>query len=336
MTASARRTNPEEPSFESVVEKLAHSDAKLSASEIAVLSRVVLPGERVFFRRRWPEIPVERKASILGRMLELAEDDANLDFSPLYRIMLADETPAVRIAALEGLGESEDPALIRKLIPLMQSDPDAGVRAAAAQALGRFAMLAECSKLRAETGELLAGALLAIYGDSTEEMAVRRRALEAAAYLTRAEVRQAITDAYNSDNPLLRASALFAAGRFLDPSWLELLLEETESDLPELRYEAAVAIGEYEDELGVPSLIRLTSDDDAEVRLAAITALGKIGGREAKAHLEELTASDDEAVREMAATALEDLSQAAAMLSGEIEPVSYGEPADSEDETYAG
>ncbi len=336
MTVSARRTNPDEPSFESVVEKLAHSDAKLSSSEIAVLSHVVLPQERVFFRRRWPEIPVERRASILGRMLELAKDDANLDFSPLYRIMLSDDSTPVRTAAIGGLWETEDPTLVRKFLPMMKSDPNAGVRAAAAQALGKFAMLAEHGKLRPEMGDLIAESLISTPQDTAEDIDIRRRALEAAAYLTRSDVRQAITEAYDSDNPLLRASALFAAGRNLDPSWLETLLDETGSELPELRYEAAVAIGEYEDELGVPSLIRLTADDDAEVRLAAITALGKIGGGEAKGHLKELTCSEDEAVREMAATALEDISQAAAMLSGEIKPVSYGESADDDDETYAG
>ncbi len=210
--------------------------------------------------------------------------------------MLSDDTAAVRSAAIQGLWENEDPSLIRKLLPIMQSDPVPGVRASAAEALGRFAMLTEYGKLPPETGDLLAENLLAVFNDTAEDTDVRRRALEAAAYLSRSDVREAITEAYDSDDPELRASALFAAGRNLDPSWLETLLDETVSELPELRYEAAVAIGEYEDDRGVPNLIRLTGDDDAEVRLAAITALGKIGGREAKCHLEELTRSDDEAV----------------------------------------
>jgi HEAT repeat protein len=349
MTTPARRTNPGEPSFESVVAKLS-GDERLTSSEIAALS-LAAPEEQAQFRRRWPEILSGRKAHLLGRMLELAEDDANLDFSPLYPIMLSDESAAVRTAAISGLWENEDPTLVRRLLPMMKSDPDAGVRAEAAQALGRFAMLAEEGKLRPETAELLADALLAAYGDTAEATEVRRRALEAAAYLSRSDVRQAITDAYDSDDPLLRASALFAAGRNLDPSWLETLLDETGSELLELRYEAAVAIGEYEDERAVPSLARLTEDDDAEVRLAAITALGKVGGRQAKAHLEELSRSEDEAVREIAAEALEDLSEAAGMLSGEIEPTPFDlsravlsdvegavsmESPEEDEETYAG
>ena len=343
MTAPARRINPEEPSFESVVKKLIDNDEKLSSSEIAALS-LAQPDERILFRRYWPEVPTERKAHLLGQMIELAEDDANLDFSPLYRIMLRDDAPAVRIAAIQGLWENEDPILINKFLPIMTGDPDPGVRAAAAEALGRFAMLAEYGKLRPETSNDLTESLLDVFNNSGEDIDVRRRALEAAAYLSRPEVREAITGAYDSDNPALRASALFAAGRNLDPSWLETLLDETVSDLPELRYEAAVALGEYEDERGVPQLIRLTEDDDSEVRLAAITALGKIGGRDAKRQLEELTRSEDEAIREIAAESLEDLSQASGLLSGEIEAPGLVEPeqeepdegAEWDDETYAG
>ena len=342
MTAPIRRTNAEEPSFESVVKKLLEEDKKLSSSEIAALS-LAEPRERVLFRRYWPEVPPERKAHLLGRMVELAEDDANLDFSSLYRIMLGDETPVVRTAAIQGLWENEDPTLIRKLLPMMQSDPDPGVRAAAAEALGRFAMLAEYGKLNPEAAETLSKSLLSVFEDSGEDIDVRRRALEAASYLSRPEVREAITDAYDSDDPALRASALFAAGRNLDPSWLETLLDETVSELPELRYEAAVALGEYEDERGVPQLIRLTEDDDSEVKLAAITALGKIGGNDAKRQLEELTRSEDEAVREMAAESLEDIANASRLLSGEIEaPImepELQEPeegAEWDEESYAG
>jgi len=317
MKPPAPRTSPEEPSFESVAGKLLDGNVKLSSAEIAALS-LALPAERVLFRKHWPDVPDEAKASLLGRMEELAEDDANLDFSALYRIMLEDDLPAIRSAAVHGLWESEDPSLIRKFLPLLKSDPDSGVRAGAAEALGRFAMLSEHGKLRPETGDIVAEALLESFNDPGENIDVRRRALEAAAYLSRSDVRAAITDAYDSDDPALRASALFAAGRSLDPSWLDTLLDETSSELPEIRYEAAVAIGEYEDDRAVPNLIRLTEDDDAEVRLAAITALGKVGGREAKNHLEELTRSQDEAMREMAAEALSDLTESAGMLSGEI------------------
>ncbi|MEN8615406.1 HEAT repeat domain-containing protein [Dehalogenimonas sp. THU2] len=313
MTNPAHRTDGVEPSFESVLIKLADTDEKLSNAEIAALS-LASPEKAALFSRYWPETPPERKALALGRMQELAEDDATLDFSALYRRMLGDPLPVVRAAAIEGLWETDDPSLIRKVLPLMESDPDAGVRAAAAEVLGKFVMLAEYGKLSSETGDLLAEKLLSAFNDPGEEIEVRRRALEAVSYLSRPEVRQAITAAYDSGDPVFRGSALFAAGRNLDPGWLDILLDELSSDLPDHRYAAAVACGEYEDELAVPQLVRLTVDNDVDVKMAAIVALGRIGGPDAKSCLEELVESDDEAVREMAVQSLEDLAAGADVL----------------------
>jgi HEAT repeat protein len=307
MAAPARRTDPRKPSFDDVLARL-KSNNKPSAAEIAALS-LPFPEDALKFKYLWPSLGADARASLLGRMLELAEDDATLDFTALYRIILDDASAPLRAAALGGLADTEDITLMRKLIRIMQSDPEASVRAAAAESLGRFVLLAEHGRLGEGSANSLAGALLGVHGDDAEEIEVRRRALEAMAYLSRHDVRQAITDAYDSGDPLLRASAMFAAGRNLDPSWLDTLLDEMDSDLPEMRYEAAVASGEYQDERAVPGLVRLTEDHDAEVRLAAVTALGKIGGQQARERLEELTAAEDEAVRVMAAQALDDMTE---------------------------
>jgi HEAT repeat protein len=216
-------------------------------------------------------------------MLELAEDDPNLEFSPLYLVMLDDEVPAVRAGAVKGLWENEDPSLIRRLMPLMEDDAESSVRAAAAQALGKFVLLAEHGKIRVGLRDLLLSRLLGVFQNDRETNEVRRRALESVAYLS------------------------FATGRNLAPEWLELLIDELSSDSPEHRFEAVVACGHYEDEQAVPQLIRLTDDPDPEIRLAAITSLGKIGGPDARSRLRELTESADEAVAEMAAQALQDM-----------------------------
>lgn len=306
MTKPDHKTESGMPTFEGVLIKLVDTELPLSNSEIAALSLASAEDEKVF-ARYWLEATETRKAQALGRMLELAEEDPNLDFSPLYRVLLKDPLPPVRASAIPGLWETEDPALIRKLIPLMEQDPAVEVRAAAAQGLGKFVMLAEHGKLRREMRDLLLEKLLAVFGNPEEADEVRRRALESVSYLACPEVRQVILDSYESPDPLIRGSALFAAGRNLDPSWLDMLLDELSSDNPEHRYEAVVACGEYEDELAVPQLIRLTGDADVEIRMAAITALGKIGGVEAKNHLRDLTETDDEAVAEMAVQALNDM-----------------------------
>ncbi|AKG53936.1 hypothetical protein DGWBC_1289 [Dehalogenimonas sp. WBC-2] len=307
------KIDPRQPSFEEVLKKLADSDERLSNAEIAAFS-LASPEDVTLFKAHWPDMTAERKAQALGRMQELAEDDATLDFSALYRVMLGDGLPVVRVGAIRGLWETEDPSLIRKLLPLMESDTDGEVRAVAAQALGRFVMLAEHGKLNNETGGLLLEKLVGVFNDPTEELEVRRRALEAVSYLSHPEVRSAITAAYDSGEPVFRGSALFAAGRNLDQSWLDMILDEMVSEIPEHRYEAATAAGEYEDEAAVPQLIRLTEDTDVEVKMAAITALGKIGGPEAKCCLKNLTEDADEATSAIAAEALEELAAGADIL----------------------
>ena len=55
--------------------------------------------------------------------------------------------PEVREKAIEGLWEDEDRLLISTLCDLTKDDPSPKVRAAAAMALGKFAILAQDGKL---------------------------------------------------------------------------------------------------------------------------------------------------------------------------------------------
>lgn len=300
------KTELAEPTFSGVLSRLGENDAGLTNTEIAALSKAS-PDDAVLFEKYWVDIGAERKAHILGRMLELADDDATLDFSPLYRRMSSDNLAAVRSGAVKGLWEAEDPSMIRLMIPIMESDPDEGVRAAAAETLGKFALLAEHEKLSEEIRGLLLEKLLEVYNDAGEPDEVRRRALESVSYLSEPAVAEAVAEAYDSGDPDMRASAICAAGRNLDPRWLDMLLDELSSDIPEVRHQAIFACGEFEDESAVPQLISLTRDADAQIRLASVNALGKIGGAEAERHLRELADSGDEAMAELAGAVLEDM-----------------------------
>jgi HEAT repeat protein len=79
----------------------------------------------------------------------------------------------------------------------------------------------------------------------------------------------------------MKAAALYAMGRSLDPGWVDTIVYELESDDAELRYEAARAAGEVGDHRVVLGLIDL-------VRQAAIVSLGKIGGTAAVQALRRL------------------------------------------------
>jgi hypothetical protein len=97
------------------------------------------------FRRFWLGIVPARKLRIIDRLVDLAEDNIELSFDDIFRFCLDDRDDVVRARAVDGLWESEDPALIRPFVRLLMNDPSPSVQASAALALGKFALLGRSS-----------------------------------------------------------------------------------------------------------------------------------------------------------------------------------------------
>jgi HEAT repeat protein len=252
------------------------------------------------------------------RLVELAEDNFELDFDNIFKSHLNDQDAEVRSKAIEGLWESEEASLIDPLVTLLEQDSSEKVQATAAIALGKFAMLAELKKLRPSHKSKVCQALLAVINDKSKPIEIKRRALEAVAPLSLPKMKKAIAEAYQSGNPKLRTSALFAMGKSCNHSWLPILLKELANTDAEIRYEAAGACGELGEEEAVPYLIELINDLDVEVRLAAIQALGKIGGPEAKGCLEQCLNNPSEVIQQTAEQALHELEAGEGPLSFRI------------------
>ncbi len=248
-----------------------------------------------------------RRRQIVSRLVELAEDNVELDFAGAFRICLQDPDEEVRGMAVEGLWESEDTSLITPFINMLERDASERVQVAVAIALGRFIMMAELGKIRDGYMTRIARVLLDIIGDKSRPIEVRRRALESVAPLILPDVGEAIREAYASEDPKLRISAIYAMGKNCHLQWLSSLLNELGSEDEEVRYEAAVACGELGEEEAALYLKGLVNDPDTEVRLAAIQALGRIGGSEAKQVLTRCLRDPSKAIREMATEALNEL-----------------------------
>lgn len=259
------------------------------------------------FAHVWDTLPVERRRQTAQRMVELAEQNFEVDFNALFRHLLQDPDAQVRANGIEGLWEDEDAALVKPFLALLRQDPDANVRAAAADAVGRFLLLAEYGRLASISADTLGEILLAIIRNLNEDLTVRCRALEALAYWSNDVVRQVIAAAYEDATPLMRASAIAAMGRSADPYWCDTVARELESSDPRMRFEAARATGELENRAATPALIKLLNDPDREVQGAAITALGQVGGKLARRALQRAAASDDEFVSALATDALQEL-----------------------------
>ena len=292
--------------IQETISELADCSKPLRSSRLTELSNLT-SAELECLQQSWPAIETRRRRQIAHRLIELAEDDLELNFHSVLKYCLKDQDSEVRRSAIEGLWENEEAALIGPLVNLLERDSAEGVRAAAATALGKFALLAEHRKLRSVHAARIQEALLAAFGDKNESTEVRRRALEAVAPLSLPAVKAAIREAHRSDSPGLRVSSIYAMGKNCDSAWLPTLLDELTSGDAEVRYEAAGACGELEEPAAVPSLMDLVDDPDSDVRMAAIRALGKIGGLQAKECLKHCLSSSNAAIRQTAEQAMKEL-----------------------------
>jgi HEAT repeat protein len=292
------------------LQEIGARDHKLAMGDLKPLSGLGRE-ERDGFWPAWSAIAPMRRADIARAIVDLAEDDIDLEFGEPLLWLLDDDDSEVRSTAVEGLWESDNARVLRRLLAMLRGDPAPPVRAQVATTLGRFAYRAELDELDERDVQALRDGLLGIILDGRQPLDVRRRTLESAGYFADiAEVQRQIELAYASDEQLLRESALVAMGRSMSSSWLPTIAKELASQSPALRYEAARAAGEMAEEAGslVPKLVSLLNDGDSEVALAAIWALGQIGGENARRALQQVRKSQDEARSQAAAEALEELS----------------------------
>lgn len=265
------------------------------------------PEELLLFLDVWINMGFKRRRQIVHNLVDIAEDEPKLNFNAIFEACLCDPDEIVRVKAIEGLWEYENNSVIDRFITMLKEDCQELVRAAAAQALGRFALLAELGKLRPDDSAKVEKALIRTIDDQEEGLEVRRRAIEAISPLSLPEVAEIIQKAYQNEDTKIRVSAIYAMGRNCDPMWLPTLLKELGNPDTEMRFEAAVACGEIGEEEAVPHLMGLIHDLDTQVQQSAIAALGIIGGSEAEAALSEFLNHPEEHIRAAAEDALEAL-----------------------------
>ncbi len=292
--------------YEKILSHISNSSERLNTRYLYSLSGMT-HGQLMRFQEEWPSIDVRRRRVLMRSLAELTELSFEVNFDPIFLVAMGDDDSEVRAAAIDGLWENEDQALIGPLVHLLRADEAPNVRAAAAMALARFVLLGELEKIDRAPAMLAEQALLETLR-SAEEVDVRRRAVEAIAYSGESGVREIIEAAFYDEDEKMQASALFAMGRSADPYWCKLLVRELDNPSPELRFEAARACGELETRLAVSRLIQMSMDDqDREVQQAAIWALGRIGGREAREALETFYESEDEVLSQAASEALDEM-----------------------------
>jgi hypothetical protein len=265
--------------FSEVLDRL-FSDGPVPVSPIYRLSDM-MPEEMEQFEARWPEQPEERRRVIARHMADICEENFVVDFSPVFLRLLDDPSSDVRQAAVDGLWDTSNVAVISKVVAMMQRDEDLAVRAAAAACLGHFVLMAEWGQIDYAVGERVVAALSEIYEQPETVETVRRASLESLGSSADPRVVQYIEDAYGSGGDQLQMSAVFAMGRSADNRWTSTVIQEMDNPDWEMRLEAARAAGGIGSSDAADRLIELLDDDVFEVRLAAVGALGQIGSDQA-------------------------------------------------------
>jgi HEAT repeat protein len=294
------------PTIEALLDHLSDASQPLSVAKLYALSNLV-GQDLARVRDVWPTLPDERRRAAARHLADITETDFEVNFGQVFRLALTDLEATVREAAIDGLWEDEDPALIATFVKMMQSDSSAQVRASAANALGHFVYLDEIEAIPSGKISPALQALRAIIASPGEPLEVRRRAVEAISYSGADDVPGIIRDAYASPDEDMRVSAVFAMGSSADEQWIDTVISELEAQSPAMRYEAARAAGELEARSAVPTLARLLDDPDAEVQSMAVWALGQIGGDRARKLLTDIAKGDDEQLAEAATEALEEM-----------------------------
>jgi HEAT repeat protein len=256
------------------------------------------------FAAGWPNLPRDKRLATLQALGELAEDTLDLNINAASRVALNDSDAQVRAAAIHNLWEDQSADLIDPFLNFLTQDSSEAVRAAAATALGIYVYLGEMEELPEDQTKAIENALLAAY-QSEDTLEVRRRALESLGFSPRPEAAAVIDQAYENGDDLLRASALFAMGRTLDPDrWGESVIGDLTHATPQVRFEAVRASGELQLEEAVVTLGQLLHDSDATVQEMTVWALGEIGGDDARRFLQDRLETADEELTELIEDAL--------------------------------
>ncbi len=268
--------------------------------------------EAAFVRERWSDLADDLRHAIITQMALLSGEDVRMNFERVYMIGLADANPDIRLESTRAMWEVESSALLAALLQRLEHEPEARVRVALVEAIGRFAgLIVEGgidTDLREETEALLVDVAL---GDDNEN--VRLAALAAAAYFRPIEIEAEIARAYDDGHDEAREFALRAMGRFGGSRWASRVIDGLAAGDEEQRLTAAAAAPYVEDRRVLPYLFEAAEDDEGpDLQLAAIVALGNIGGTHVQSFLEALKDSTTGDV----ATAAEAALESAALLEG--------------------
>ncbi len=169
----------------------------------------------------------------------------------LIQPILKDDNVRVRYAAvsqLDSLGDVNRQQSLELLLDILYNDPEADVRAAAADTIAGLKLteaFPDLKKVYEETSEwLLQFSIIAALGE-----------------LGHPEGFEVLNQALLGDNPLLQTTAISALGELGDPRAIDLLLTFVDNPDWQIRHRLAQALGKLGGEKSQEALQKLAEDD---------------------------------------------------------------------------
>lgn len=302
--------NKKEISFQEVVEELLDSSQIFSPVHLHRFSDIS-PVDLATLKNNWAKVDPKRRENLMEDLEELSDADTLTCFDDLCYMVLEDENPRVRAAAIRLLWETNDLSFSNRLIQILKNDPDETVRSAAASGLGMYVYLGEIDEISQKQLEKVEETLLKVL-ESTEKRQVRRKSLEALGFSSRPEVPSLIHNAFKSNEMDWRISALFAMGRSADQRWKEQVLASLKDPDPEIRFEAIRAAGELELKSARQPIMEMLPEqenrENEDIFKAIIWSLSQIGGSNVRAVMNAIMdQARDEEEEEFIASAMENL-----------------------------
>ena len=155
--------------------------------------------------------------------------------------------------------EGEDHTVIPLMLNILNSDAPPQVRASAASALGKYALLAQEDKILPKDAQLVQEALMRSLQDDSDTVEVRRRSLEAVSPFNTPRIQEHIRWAYGSGEQLLRRSSSTPRARPGKPG--SRIISELRSPNPSLRYEGRLSFSELGERRKCTTSSLLEDDD---------------------------------------------------------------------------
>lgn len=280
-------------SYRSALDALADDTTAFSARYARLLSDLP-PAALTEFQQTWAGLSGARRKRVIHLLNQEFQKDDLLAYDELAAILMNDPDAEVRAGAAQLVGETQNIHLAPRLLDVLNLDTEDAPRIAAARSLGQFVEMGELEELPGGLYRQITESLLRANA-TTNNASLQQAIIEALGFASRPDVEALLENAYKHHDPAWIASALVGMGRSANNRWQGEVIEGLSNLSPAVRLAAVNAASELRLSSARNLLITMLEEEDNETVLrAVIWALSSIGGEDVRTYLEALADQAEE------------------------------------------